>query len=72
MSGRLSNLNDLEHKLFKKYVDIIEGEEPEYIKTAEGVFDNREWLEKETEYLLEERERLEETTNLNGETIDID
>jgi hypothetical protein len=71
MSGRLSNINNREHKVFKEYVEIIEDKKPKYIKTSKGVFDNRKWLEAETEDLLDERDRLEKTTQVNGSTIGV-
>lgn len=72
MSGRLSQINDLENKIFKEYVDIIEGREPEQIKTEKGTFDNREWLEAEADEICEERERIEEVARIDGGTVDVD
>lgn len=71
MSGRLSQINDLENKIFKEYIDIIEGREPEEIKTEEGFFDNREWLEAEADEICEERERIEKVARIDGGTIDL-
>ena len=71
MSGRLSQLNNLENKLFNEYVDVIENREPESIKTSEGIFDNREWLEAEADEILDERDRIEEVARIDGGTVDL-
>lgn len=71
MSGRLSQLNNLENKVFNEYVDIIEDREPEKIKTRQGIFDNREWLEAEADEICDERDRIEEVARIDGGTVDL-
>lgn len=71
MSGRLSQINDLENKIFKEYVDVIDGNEPKEIKTESGVFDNRQWLEAEADEICEERERIKETASIDEGTLDM-
>ena len=72
MSNRLSDINDLENKIFEEYIDVIEGREPEKIKTENGIFDNRRWLEAEAGQICKERERIQESMKINGGTADID
>lgn len=72
MNGRLSQLNDLENKVFKEYIGIKDGEEPEKIRTPEGEFDNLDWIESEADFVAAEKERVELTTSLDGGTVGIE